>query len=143
MRPAALAIFFCAAFNLVALAPLQAAEPHDPNSLVYIAAEDARARLVARGYDVADLDISGITILELPGRMPCAGNAALGCFAVRDIPMGAATRAYGVMAYARVSPTKGYPHGDVYKVLVHEWTHALLWLAGDPTWGVHDERFKR
>jgi hypothetical protein len=31
--------------------------------------------------------------------------------------------------------------GDLRKVLQHEATHALLWLAGDPSWGKHDGRF--
>jgi len=108
--------------------------------LMDIALRDARARLVALGYpEAATADVSGVQLLEMPGRMPCSGQLALGCFAVYDVPVGKGVREYGVMAYARIGSMTGR---QVHKVLIHEWTHALLWKLRDPTWEIHDKRFR-
>lgn len=126
--------------GLLLLAALAARADEVPEgSLLALAAVEARADLEASGYDVANLDITSIRILEVRDRVPCNGTQALGCFAVYAVPVAGGTREYGAMAYKAAG--MNHPHRDLYKVLVHEWKHALLWLAGDPTWGVHDARF--
>lgn len=115
----------------------------DDVSLLEIAREEARERLVERGYDVANLDMSSIRVLEMRERMACGGARALGCFAEWRVPVGNGERVYGVMAYRRVAPSEGYSYSSLRKVLVHEWTHAFLWALNDPTWDVHDDRFRQ